>query len=54
MCLSNIEISDHGNAEAYVSILVLMDVPLESAWDMGATAGTTLVSILVLMDVPLE
>ena len=37
-----------------VSILVLMDVPLESVTHPMVTIQTIGVSILVLMDVPLE
>ena len=54
MCLSNAAAKEAKEAKGIsVSILVLMDVPLEypNIW-MDTTAN--LVSILVLMDVPLE
>ena len=53
MCLSNLPEEISSYQDAAVSILVLMDVPLEYR-DSMCTVRFLLVSILVLMDVPLE
>ena len=54
MCLSNFSLRVHGYSGLLVSILVLMDVPLEFV-NAEIIAGLNRgVSILVLMDVPLE
>ncbi len=53
MCLSNIWRVITSFFRRSVSILVLMDVPLEFAFDVVSILSLS-VSILVLMDVPLE
>ena len=53
MCLSNLSTNYPYETHSIVSILVLMDVPLEwGAWEIEHAERS--VSILVLMDVPLE
>ena len=53
MCLLNWHVRSRRSGKYRVSILVLVDVPLESGWAHNTLSGR-IVSILVLVDVPLE